>query len=614
MHLFIRKVFYFLILSILVLNFCYAQDFNTYQMGVFSTGQEQSSGASFIDYDQDGDVDLFVGNLAFQGAPANWKRNYLYRNEGNGNFVIITQGELVTDQISVYGHTWGDYDNDGDLDVYAAGDESYLYRNDGDDSFTKITDGLIGDGVANRAWGCAWADYDNDGYLDLVVVHAAGFIPGDPTTNKLYHNEGDGTFTLVDDTPITQDTSLYTTPTWADFDDDGDLDLSISIGPVGGEVSANGFYKNLLVETGTADFELWQSTPLTTDEGTAQTVNWVDIDNDLDLDVYVTNFSTTSTSYLYINNNGTFERKNDSPLEGDLGPSLASTFADYDNDGDLDVVVSSGAGQNSDVNRYFENDGNGNFSKRGDVGDLSSDSPKGTWGGTSGDIDGDGDLDLYIPNIGTLQLGFQNRFYVNELQNNNNWIKLFLEGDESNKSAIGSKVFLYAVVDGEPVSMRRDVSAQNTFGGHNSLQVHFGLGDAESIDSIRIHWPSGQTSIVENVQVNANLEVNENSGVTGIEDEELRTGFQLDQNYPNPFNPETKISYSIPAPSDVSLKIYDIMGKEVATLVDGFQQKTSGTVRWNAMNNLGQKVASGIYFYTLKTPNQVLTRKMMLIK
>ncbi|MEZ4653053.1 MAG: VCBS repeat-containing protein [Candidatus Eisenbacteria bacterium] len=244
-------------------------------------------GAAWADYDGDGDIDLFVDTDSF------------YRNDGGGQFTKIVgsglgAGQVRSPSFSMSGWSWGDYDRDGDLDAFIAGERSFLYRNDGGDVFTQITTGDIGDGLGNRGWTCAWGDYDNDGNLDLVIVHPAGFIPPNnmPLPNQMLHGDGgpDYTFTEIFSGPIVTGLDSYTVGTWADFDDDGDLDFFIGCGPADGTLQADHLYRNLLIDSGTADFENITESPIATDLQDGQVWNWIDYDNDGDLDAYMTNW------------------------------------------------------------------------------------------------------------------------------------------------------------------------------------------------------------------------------------------------------------------------------------------------------------------------------------
>ncbi|MGH7453435.1 MAG: FG-GAP repeat domain-containing protein, partial [bacterium] len=197
-----------------------AQTFTKIVAGAIVNDGSNSTGASWADYDGDGFLDLFVanGNL----TPQN---DLLYRNNRNGTFTQITGGNIVTDGGSSMGGAWGDYDNDGDADLFVAnrqGENNFLYRNEGSGAFVKITTGnIVTDGGNSNS--SSWVDLDNDGDLDLYVINFS-------EADFLYRNDGNGTFTRITTGPPVTDISFSITGVWADYDNDGDLDLFISNG------------------------------------------------------------------------------------------------------------------------------------------------------------------------------------------------------------------------------------------------------------------------------------------------------------------------------------------------------------------------------------------------
>ncbi len=184
-----------------------------------------------------------------------------------------------------------------------------------------------------------------------------------------------------------------------------------------------------------------------------------------------------------------------------------------------------------------------------------------------------------------------------------------------NTSGIGTKVKLKATINGVPVWQYRQINMQSGYLAQNSLNVEFGLGNAQIIDSIIIKWPSGLTETYTNKSVNAFYSAKENQGiVTAVEDfnETNGTGlttFNLSQNYPNPFNPNTNIRYAISSAQLVALKVYDVLGNEVATLVNEYKPAGSYEINFNAI-----ELTSGVYFYKLQAGEFYETRKMILLK
>jgi hypothetical protein len=357
------------------------------------------------------------------------------------------------------------------------GHGSRFWRNDGG-AFTQITAGVIGDSLGNVGWSCAWGDYDVDGFVDLVIAQAQGFTGSGP--NRLLHNQSDGTFVRDLTTDVTVGTAPYTVPSWSDFDLDGDLDLSIGAGPANGTLGPDYFYRNLRIEGGTPLLDRITTGALATDLRDGQIVNWIDYDNDGDLDCYITNYQNRA-NHLYRNDAGTYVRMTGAiagPIVTDIGVNVASVWNDYDNDGDLDCFVGRSGGH---ACRYYRNEGNGSFTSQS-MGALTS-APVGT--AVAADYDRDGDVDLYLSAGGPSKGLFEN------VSGNGNWIEARLIGTMSNRSAIGARIHVLATIGGQPVWQMREVSAQNSFNGHSEFTLHVGLGDATTIQELRIVWPRG---------------------------------------------------------------------------------------------------------------------------
>jgi len=251
-----------------------------------------------------------------------------------------TSNPIIADggPIEYSGASWVDFDNDNDLDLFVNNDK--LYRNDGNGVFTKITSGAIGNGSANRGWACAWADYNNDGYVDLAITHPANFVVGGATPNHLLRNDGppNYTFTKITTGPIVTGLAAYTVGTWSDFDSDGDMDYFIGAGPADGTTSPDYLYRNFLKESGAANFERITSGVMATDQQDGQVWNWIDYDNDGDLDCYVANDNNQVDRYYRNNGNGSFTRVTNIAIASAL-THRGATAGDYDNDGDLDLLA-----------------------------------------------------------------------------------------------------------------------------------------------------------------------------------------------------------------------------------------------------------------------------------
>ncbi|MGH7594781.1 MAG: FG-GAP-like repeat-containing protein [bacterium] len=561
-------------------------------------GPLEYSGASWVDFDNDNDLDLFVNN------------DKLYRNDGNGVFVKLatTLGNgqpIIANQIIGNGNSWADYDNDGDLDCFISSATSFLYRNDGNSIFTKITSGAIGNGSANRGWACAWADYNNDGYVDLAITHPANFVAGGATPNHLLRNDGppNYTFTKITTGPIVTGLAAYTVGTWSDFDSDGDMDYFIGAGPANGTTSPDYLYRNLLKESGSANFERITSGVMATDQQDGQVWNWIDYDNDGDLDAYLTNWGGPLgglANRLYRNDNGTFTRLTADPIVTDVGISLSSVWGDFDNDGDLDCYVANDGNQ---ADSYYRNNGNGSFTGVTNIVIASTLTHRGA---TAGDYDNDGDLDLLaVGPAAALAL------YRNDTPSGNHWLGLSCIGTTSNRTAISTKLRVKATINGHAIWQLREISAQNTFNGHNSLRQHFGLGNATMIDSLKIEWPSGLVEIQTNIAADQFLTMTE--GIVSVVDDTdaptSLTAFALHQNYPNPFNPSTIIGFSLPRATVVELIVFDLAGREVMKLASGFKSAGKHELAFEARH-----LSSGVYVYRLRTGDFVQSQKMILLR
>ncbi len=561
----------------------------------------RSWGASWVDFDGDGDSDIFLSNQATTGG------NVLYRNSGS-TFEAIEAGDLTADTTpGSLGHSWADYDNDGDLDVYAVGGwisgPGHLFRNEGG-AFAIVDEAPIAPADDNRGWSAAWGDIDRDGFVDLVVVHPAGFV-GSAQPNHLFQNDGDGSFSRVSDGPIVTGLEPYTIGSWSDYDMDGDLDLFIGSGPTN-QPGLDNLYEN----DGTGIFTRIMTDPIATDLRDGQIMNWVDYDNDGDLDLFVTNFAAVPTNDLYRNDGGgTYVPVTEGPLVNDSGgTSLANTWGDLDNDGDLDVLVTTGGGG---LDRLYANDGDGTFTRITDqpVGSSSTTSS----GAALSDYDSDGDLDIVV----TSQIagGGPVRLYRNDSANGNTSFQVKLAGVTSNAAGIGARLRATATIFGQSVTMLRDVSSQSTFAGQNDLTVHFGLGDATVIDLLEIEWPSGSIDTYADVDVAAfggiaiAVEDQEILPVANEQGSRLPSRTSIENIAPNPFSTSTTIEYALTSPSDVSLVVYDVLGREITRLV--MEQQAAGT---HTSQLEAKDLPSGLYVIRMDHANGGESRTVTLTR
>ncbi|MBK9405015.1 MAG: VCBS repeat-containing protein [Ignavibacteria bacterium] len=590
---------YLLILSLLALNSLsvHSQDFIKMTNSIVSIDSGASRSVNWIDYDNDNDLDLFISTGYRYGD-----NNYLYRNE-NGTFTKIYDQPLVHDSLPSDGSSWGDFNNDGlpDLCVVNWWNKiNLLYQNNGNGNFVFLNASPVSS-LQSYSETCSWGDYDNDGLLDLFITNSDGLNH----RNFLYKNTGSA-FVKIDTGATVSETAYSRGVNWIDIDSDRDLDLFVC--REGNRV--NFLYKN----NGNGYFTKITNTALTSEAGEFWSGSWGDYDNDGDPDLFVTNNGNQKNSLFRNDGNFNFTKILNDPLVNEIGYNAVSGWGDYDNDGDLDMFVTQayvppGFTQKL-TNKLYKNllmeSGTASFQKI-TSGEIVNDSGY-SYGFAWGDYDKDGDLDLAVAN--TFSENQKNALYKNNNQNGNKYITIKCTGTITNRSAIGARVRVKTVINGTPVWQIREVEGQSGYCGQN-LILHFGLGNASVIDSIKVEWPAGGNQYFTNVPVNRSVTITENGTLISVSEKKTETikDFTLFQNYPNPFNPVTVIRYNLAVSNFVVLKVYDALGKEASTLVNEKQNAGLHSVEFN-----GNNLPGGIYFYTLKASGNIETRKLMLIK
>ena len=495
------------------------------------------SGGGFFDYDNDGDLDIYLVNGASQivSPDKNPSTNALYRNNGDGSFSDVT--ELTGTGSTSYGTgcTVGDYDNDGDLDLYIANfGPNVLYQNSGKGTFIDVS---MQSGVANSQWGtsCAFADVDNDGNLDLYITNYADYaVKNDkkcyvrgiwqycgprsypPDTDIFYHNNGNGMFT-----DLTEKSGFLDVPAchglgvaFGDYDNDGDQDLYV----------ANDQDPNFLFQNqGSGKFEETallsgvSYSDMGKEEAGMGTI-FGDYDNDGLLDLTVSNFQKETNTLYHNEGSGFFADVTTLAGIGEITYSYLGwgiAFFDYNNDGYKDIFVANGhvLDNITDIDRsttypqrnlLFRNLGDGTFE------DVSNQSGSGlTLQKVSrtvalGDYDNDGDLDILVTNWNqTADL------LRNEGGNLNNWIQINVVGTKSNKSGIGTRIKLVA----GNLKQYQEVQSGGSYLAFSDLRTHFGVGNAKRIDLVEILWPSGHIDKYKDLAVNHRFIATENAGL-----------------------------------------------------------------------------------------------------
>ncbi len=426
------------------------------QAGVADDGL--GKGVAFADVNNDGFVDLYVSN---KGGS-----NKLYLNNGDGTFkdVTATAGAGIDAPGFTMGSVFGDFDNDGNIDLYLATGGQYeieanrLFKGHGDGTFTDVT-AAAGVGIKAFTYSASFVDYDNDGDLDLYCANY-----GVGAKNTLFANNGNGTFTDLTDAAGVGDKSWSWMGVWSDIDNDGDVDLYVVNGryPVGEP-------NKLFVNNGNGTFTEGAATAGVDDANWGLGASFADIDNDGDQDLFVSNY--IGGNNLYLNDGtGSFTKASHKISTGEEGWGKGPTFGDVDNDGDLDLYE----GDCKLANQLYLNDGKGNFVNVADDQPQLQCATVRTKGTAFADIDNDGDLDLYVINWGA-----ENKLYKNS-QNDGNWLKIGGLG-------FGAKVALY---DGDQLVATREVRSATGFCAQEPSVVHFGAKAGKSYTA-KVSFPGG---------------------------------------------------------------------------------------------------------------------------
>ncbi len=497
--------------------------------------EDMGSGVAWGDYDNDGDPDLFLVN--FHGSildpiPDHPQRGRcaLYRNDLNGTFTDVSAEAGLDVALFGMAAAWGDYDNDDDLDLYiTAYGRNLLFENNGDGTFTDITE-AAGVGDESFSAGCAWTDYNGDGLIDLYVCNYVQFVhrKGDasrntrqygseipytinpssylPQSNRMYRNNGDGTFTDVAkeigvDNPDGRSLGVVC----FDFDDDGLIDLYVA-----NDVSSNGVFRN----RGDGTFADIGAVSLAADYRGAMGLAVGDYDHDDDFDLFVTHWIAQENAFFenmfsegWTDDAG--KRRvmfmDNSEVAGLGQISLktvgwATGFADFDNDGHADLWVVNGntLEQRDDHTRlkpqqlhlFRQEPGEGFY----EIGRQACPSLANEFvgrGGAYADYDLDGRIDLLAMRFGEGPL-----LLHNSTENDHHWISIRLRQDQLNTRALGARI---TITCGELIQTAQ-VGADGSYLSQHQLDLHFGLGESDTVDELTITWPDGSVQTEHDLQ------------------------------------------------------------------------------------------------------------------
>jgi hypothetical protein len=506
-------------------------------------------GVAFYDYDNDDWLDIFLVNgWRLEGFPKGQEPiSHLFKNNRDGTFTDVTMKSGLIHYGWGQGVCVGDYDNDGFDDIYITSfGKNALFHNNGNGIFTDVTE-KAGVGTSGKRWntGCAFVDYDRDGRLDLFV---ANYIDMDLRTapvpesgpceykgvlvacgppgllggkNILFQNNGDGTFTDVSERAgIFQANGTYGLGVLtADFNNDGWPDIYVA-----NDSTASALYQNK--KNGTfSDVAMEAGCALSAD-GKPQAgmgVSAADYDLDGNLDIVKTNFAGDTPSLYHNIGGGTFE---DATFPAGLGKHTqylgwGCGFFDMDNDGWPDILICNGhvypeveqlrteAGYPQQKILY-RNLRNGHFEDISAQGGPGIMVPVASRGAAFGDFDNDGDIDVVVNTVNDFS-----QLLRCDSRLENNWLKIKTIGTKSNRSGIGTRLRCVTHPPGEtkPHQQIDEVRSGGSYISQNDLRVHFGIGKAERVELLEIRWPSGAVDTLKDVKPNQMIVVKEGEGI-----------------------------------------------------------------------------------------------------
>ena len=587
------SVFGLILLSITV---AYGQiKFKDVTIAAGLTHSSSVQGVTVFDFNNDGLEDIFVSGYGTF-------TNKLYKNLGNLQFEEVGVAAGISNTGSTRAAAAGDIDNDGDIDLFIGViyGPSMVFLNNGDETFSDVTT-TTGINNSDNLQAAFWSDYDQDGLLDLYIANWN-------KPNQLCVNNGTFSFSdiavAMNATGPAADAILG--GSFIDFDRDGDEDIFLvqdgNIGSVLLRRESHGSYSNISQSAGVV-------LPI---QGMGVAAG--DFNRDGLFDVHISNMH--QNTLMRNEGNQTFSDVSAQFGGFDTTGSMGwgTFFFDADNDGWLDIYTNNTTAFGGVLNSFYRNLQGAAFE---DIAASSGmQSANDGIGAAYADFDNDGDLDVVLG--GQSAAAGAVLLFRNDTPAANNWVQFSLQGTQCNYNAIGSIVEIYSQ-SGLQASF---VAGSNSYASQNSLRQHFGLGVDTQIDSVIVSWTGGSKENFGVLDINQHHVLQEGASTTGISpDGKIFTNFQLKPAYPNPFNPQTTIEYQLSTAAPVKLEIFDLLGRRIKTLVGGngnsqsLQQSGTHKVVWNGRNDSGAPVSSGVYFLRGEADGSpVLMQKLWLIK
>ncbi len=553
--------------------------------------------------------------------------------------VVDPANPATTDVYESGGAAWLDLNGDGYLDLFVphgnlSNQNNSLYLHTTGMAFQKVVTGPeVADG--GTSIGAMWGDWNQDGHPDLFVVNRSDW------GNFLYAGTGDTTFTKITGQAVENDQGDSNSGSWIDIDGDGDLDLYV--------VNFNGD-DFLYLNSGPPDYTLTRTVVPSLTPGSEFSIHgaWADFDNDGDEDLFTCN-AGTQNDYLFVNGGALSFTKR---VLGDGLSSLGASWGDYDNDGYLDLFVT----HHGQPGVLYHNSGPPNF----DLTPMSTavfpaDVSNGV-GSAWGDVDNDGDLDLFVANDGgnnflylnggppgyaftrvttgaavndggnsfgcswadvnrdgALDLFVANRAnQVNFLYRNDgpvgNWLGVRCIGTLSNASAVGAIVRVLATLGGVPRWQMQQVTPLTGYNSQN-LELHFGLGDAAIVDSVVVRWPSGHVDVLADHIVNQLVTITEGEATSGVSSALPRDGVTLRLASPNPARGALALQYTLPHAERVTLDLLDVTGRRLALLQDRVEDAGLHGLHYDRLGS----VPPGVCWCRLRAGTDVRTVRLAVV-
>lgn len=507
-------------------------------------------------------------DIFFTNGLSTGEKNMLYINNGDGTFTTVTDDDIVEHSIRAVGASFADVDNDNDVDGFVAtwGAGGQPKRNY---FYRNNSDGsfTFEPNVAPNLTYSETATWVDVNDDQLLDLYITNSAQS--LRNLYFENQGNGSFLERMDLAITNELKPSRSVDWVDYDNDGDSDLF---------VTNEGNNKNTLYRNnGANNFTQITDLAIVQDSRNSMGSSWADVDNDGDFDLLVTNYE--QSNQLFINENGIFTEIEDSEIAAEITNSFGSTFGDIDNDGDLDLLVLNSYSDTHFNNSLFINDGKGNFTK--ETTSTLANHKAWTYSAAFGDYDNNGWLDVILANN-------ENESQTNSVFKNtgtgNNWIKIKCLGTNSNKSAIGAIVKMTSLMNGNSVTQTRKVEASSGYASQNSLTTHFGLGNAAEVQQVQIKWPSGLIENFSGLNLNSIHNLTEGTGTMTL----VETNHPEFKVYPNPVKDAIFIENKTTENSKFDL--INTEGKLVQTIDLEINNKTKINV---------SSLPVGIYFYKI---------------